>query len=56
MVCIAGTRTGNSAHTRNEVNNLVDLLRATGHGADVLASVDGKVTVVESHPGPEDAR
>jgi hypothetical protein len=56
VVCIAGTRTGNSARTRAEADNLIDVLTSTGHGAEVLASVNGKVTVIETHPAKEDAR
>lgn len=56
VVSIAGTHAGNSARTRGEVDELIDLLLSTGHGAEVLASVDGKVTVIETHPAREDAR
>ena len=56
IVRIAGEKTCNSAHSRAEVDQLVDVLTSTGHGAEVLASVDGRVTVTETHEPKENDR
>jgi hypothetical protein len=44
-----GDRNGNSAHARAKVEALVGLVTGCGEQAEVLASADGVVTVIEAY-------